>query len=158
MSVEKNGNMWAKTVMKHKELSSVKFEDISIPGLKTVCSDRDHTARRIFWGLTLAVSSIIGMKFVYDCTSHYLKNPITVNVQMRRADSLEFPVITVCNKNEYNLTALNLLWDRYENETGGVRSQDLSVLVGFVGSAKKFDQLTAHSLDFMMYEVSEVLG
>lgn len=41
----------------------------------------------------------------WDRVQRYLEEPVNVNVRITHNDSLEYPAITVCNKNIFNRTA-----------------------------------------------------
>ena len=40
---------------------------------------------------------------------YYLSTPVTVNVRVSRNDTLRFPILSLCNKNLFNMTAIAIL-------------------------------------------------
>ena len=83
--------------------------EISIPGMRAIFGHKAHVARRVTWGIILLICTTIAGVQVQDRAAFYLSTPVAVNVRVSRNDSLHFPVLTLCNKNLYNMTAMNIL-------------------------------------------------
>ena len=102
--------------------------EISIPGMRAIFGKRAHIARRITWIMILiicaafsgvqvhtrlsfsAICIMTGCCYkVHDRVSYFLSTPVAVNVRVARNASLRFPVISMCNKNSFNVTAINIL-------------------------------------------------
>ena len=46
---------------------------------------------------------------VKDRVEYYISTPVTVNVRVTMNDTLRFPVLTLCNKNIFNMSQIRLL-------------------------------------------------
>lgn len=97
---------------------------------------------------------------------YFLSTPVTVNVRVSRNDSLHFPVLSLCNKNLFNLTAMDILKNEKaaqllatDNTTVVSQSQfdkwDIPDLIGVRGyDATQVWDFIAHRMSAMIMEVS----
>lgn len=46
---------------------------------------------------------------VRDRVIYYMSTPVTVNVRVSRNETLPFPILSICNKNMFNMTAMWIL-------------------------------------------------
>ena len=74
-----------------------------------------------------------------DRVEFYSSTPVTVNVRVTMNDTLRFPVLTICNKNVFNMTQINLLEKKMKMGDDPARANwkptrtNISQLVGFQG-------------------------
>lgn len=91
-----------------------------------------------------------------DRVEYYSSTPVTVNVRVTMNDTLRFPVLTVCNKNSFNMSQIRLL----EKEmTGSVNKVEVNIsqLVGLRGmDAKQLWDVMAHDPDQFIVEVTTI--
>lgn len=98
---------------------------------------------------------------VLDRAAYYLSSPVSVNVRVSRNDSLPFPVLTLCNKNAFNVTAMRRLKASHGVGLGagggGVDRVDHLVGVGGRDARALWDALT-NDWNVMMREVRTILS
>ncbi len=101
---------------------------------------------------------------VHDRVMHYLSTPVTVNVRVSRNDTLRFPILSLCNKNLFNMTAIWILKNEKaallarENAEVIPQSQidrwDVKDLVGVRDyNITEFWNFISHSIEKMIIEV-----
>jgi hypothetical protein len=95
---------------------------------------------------------------VKDRVEFYSSTPVTVNVRVTMNDTLRFPVLTICNKNSFNMSQIRML----EAEAGLGRNSksevNISQLVGVRGmDAKQLWDVIAHDPDQIIAEVIHFL-
>lgn len=158
--------------------------------MRTVFGHNPHIARRIIWLLILIICfSIAVVQVQIDCISspsivlisrrnskskvqdrvaYFISTPVRVNVRTVINDSqIRFPVISLCNKNLFNLTAMSIL--KKEKAAELLTNYNLSVtqstidrwdipdLIGVRGyDATQVWDFTAHSIKKMSVEVSSL--
>nr|SVE77485.1 EOG090X02IW [Daphnia lumholtzi] len=124
---------------------------ISMPGIGNIFGDTNRS-RRIVWILVIVAAFVIAIIQVKDRVEYYSSTPVTVNVRVTMNDTLRFPVLTVCNKNSFNMSQIRLL----EKEvTGSVNKLEVNIsqLVGLRGmDAKQLWDLIAHDPDRFIVE------
>ncbi|XP_059480911.1 acid-sensing ion channel 2-like isoform X2 [Neocloeon triangulifer] len=91
--------------------------------------------RRVLWSVVLFVCLSLMLYQCLDRILRYTAEPVNVNVRITHNESLEFPSVTVCNKNVYNLTrALELLvGNKLLPKTATEAMVNVSILVGLNG-------------------------
>nr|SVE80001.1 EOG090X02IW [Daphnia magna] len=124
---------------------------ISMPGISNIFGDT-NLSRRIVWILVIVAAFVIAIIQVKDRVEYYSSTPVTVNVRVTMNDTLRFPVLTVCNKNSFNMSQIRLL----EKEmTGSVNKVEVNIsqLVGLRGmDAKQLWDVMAHDPDQFIVE------
>ena len=86
-----------------------------------------------------------------DRVRYFLTTPVNVNVRVTMKESLPFPVITICNKNMFNVTRIVQIGAN----SSGVSADNISSIIGLGGfDAEDVWDATAHSLDRIVVEVS----
>lgn len=93
---------------------------------------------------------------VKDRVEFYSSTPVTVNVRVTMNDTLRFPVLTICNKNSFNMSQIRML----EAEAGikrnnsGKSEVNIGQLIGVRGmDAKQLWDVIAHDPDQIIAEV-----
>ena len=79
--------------------------ECSAHGIPKVISSANFN-RKIFWLTAVIISSCI---FLYQLTvmcQDNFRHPITVNVQIRYADELQMPNVTICNSNKLKYSSV----------------------------------------------------
>ena len=86
----------------------------------------------------------------------YSSTPVTVNVRVTMNDTLRFPVLTICNKNVFNMTQINSLQKAANVKTDPrQRTTNISKLVGFQGmDIKQLWDVITHDPNQLIEEVS----
>ncbi|XP_046456628.1 acid-sensing ion channel 4-A-like [Daphnia pulex] len=125
---------------------------ISMPGIANIFGEA-HLTRRIVWILVIVSAFIIATIQVKDRVEFYSSTPVTVNVRVTMNDTLRFPVLTICNKNSFNMSQIRML----EAEAGLGRNSksevNISQLVGVRGmDAKQLWDVIAHDPDQIIAE------
>ncbi|KAK2713695.1 hypothetical protein QYM36_009538, partial [Artemia franciscana] len=136
------------------------LEEISIPGFKTIFGDRAKLPRRIMWIAVLLICALTSGFQVQDRVFYYLSFPVDVSVRVTRNSTLRFPTITICNKNEFNMSkVMSLRKEMYnlKNEAPilGIPGVDwnISELVGFKRmNAKQLWNEISHDINVMALE------
>nr|SVE86007.1 EOG090X02IW [Daphnia similis]SVE87262.1 EOG090X02IW [Daphnia similis] len=124
---------------------------ISMPGIGNIFGDT-NPSRRIVWILVIVAAFVIAIIQVKDRVEYYSSTPVTVNVRVTMNDTLRFPVLTVCNKNSFNMSQIRLL---EKQMTGSVSKLEVNIsqLVGLRGmDAKQLWDLIAHDPDQFIVE------
>ncbi|XP_046644342.1 acid-sensing ion channel 5-like isoform X2 [Daphnia pulicaria] len=89
--------------------------EISIPGMRAVFGLRSSMIRRIIWIFILITCFSICAIQVQDRVVTYMSSPVTVHVRVSRNMSLRFPVLSICNKNMFNMSAIQILKEKKAN-------------------------------------------
>lgn len=91
-----------------------------------------------------------------DRVEFYSSTPVTVNVRVTMNDTLRFPVLTICNKNSFNMSLIRMLEaEAGANRSSGAKAEvNISQLVGVRGmDAKQLWDAIAHDPDQIIAEV-----
>lgn len=65
--------------------------------------------RRLLWVFLLTICFAVMLVQMTDRVRHYLSEPVAVQVSVARNTSLTYPAITICNKNMFNVSAIQRL-------------------------------------------------
>ncbi|XP_071520525.1 acid-sensing ion channel 1B-like [Panulirus ornatus] len=134
------------------------FADISIAGMSRVCGCSCPRRQRAVWALVLLTCTALMTAQIWDRVSYYLLIPVTVNVRVTRNQTLRFPIVSFCNKNRFNMTAVSILQqDRAEalevTNDSLIRSWDLPDLLDTPGmNASYLWEFTKHQQQLMVKE------
>nr|CAG4649161.1 EOG090X02IW [Scapholeberis mucronata]SVE93500.1 EOG090X02IW [Scapholeberis mucronata] len=143
---------------------------ISMPGISNIFGQA-HVSRRIVWTVVVATAIVVATIQVKDRVEFYISTPVTVNVRVTMNDSLRFPVLTLCNKNIFNMSQIRLLKEEMLLEELAINSSrydtsilskaeawNISPLIGFRGmDAKQLWDSIAHDPNQIIEEVSPTL-
>ncbi|KAK4020490.1 hypothetical protein OUZ56_002461 [Daphnia magna] len=147
-----------------KRLNAKKtMAEISIPGMRAVFGLGSSLIRRVIWIVILITCFGIAVVQVRDRVIYYMSTPVTVNVRVSRNETLPFPILSICNKNMFNMTAMRILKTEKANlitrTNGTVLSQkeidnwDVADLVGVRGyNVLELWNFISHSLERMIIE------
>ncbi|XP_059087642.1 acid-sensing ion channel 1-like [Tigriopus californicus] len=86
---------------------------VNISGLRAATDESRHRHRRLIWVFLLTACFAVMVAQITDRVRHFLSEPVSVQVRVERNSSLTYPAITLCNKNQFNMTAINLLKSKY---------------------------------------------
>ena len=93
---------------------------------------------------------------VKDRVEFYSSTPVTVNVRVTMNDTLRFPVLTICNKNSFNMSQIRMLVAEagIKRNDSGKSEVNIGQLVGVRGmDAKQLWDVIAHDPDQIIAEV-----
>ncbi|XP_063600738.1 acid-sensing ion channel 1C-like [Penaeus indicus] len=120
--------------------------------MSRVCGSRCPWWQRAVWTLALLVCTALTAVQIWDRLTYYLLVPVTVNVRVTRNQSLRFPIVSFCNKNRFNMTAVRVLQERRGNASTR-DSWAIPDLVGTAGmSAGDAWEFTSHDKSRMIKE------
>lgn len=92
---------------------------------------------------------------VKDRVEYYSSTPVTVNVRVTMNDTLRFPILTVCNKNSFNMSRIRILQTEMTGSNVTQLQVNISHLVGLRGmDAKQLWDIIAHDPDQLIAEVT----
>jgi hypothetical protein len=95
---------------------------------------------------------------VKDRVEFYSSTPVTVNVRVTMNDTLRFPVLTICNKNSFNMSQIRMLQAEAGLGRNSKSEVNISQLVGVRGmDAKQLWDVIAHDPDQIIVEVNSFL-
>jgi hypothetical protein len=95
---------------------------------------------------------------VKDRVEFYSSTPVTVNVRVTMNDTLRFPVLTICNKNSFNMSQIRMLQAEAGLGRNSKSEVNISQLVGVRGmDAKQLWDVIAHDPDQIIAEVIHFL-
>ncbi|XP_037091317.1 acid-sensing ion channel 4-B-like [Pollicipes pollicipes] len=89
-----------------------------MPAIRIICDPAARTWRRVVWLLLLALSVAALVYSVNERLGYLFANPIQMNVKLLVNRTLYFPDLTLCNKNTFNLSAVERLFAEMLSETG----------------------------------------
>ncbi|XP_042213071.1 uncharacterized protein LOC121860102 [Homarus americanus] len=139
-----------------------RLADVSIAGMSRVCGAGCPRWQRWAWSLVLLTCTALMSAQVWDRLTYYLSTPVTVNVRVTRNQTLRFPIVSFCNKNQFNMTAVKELQEQRaallgETNASVISSWDISQLVGTNGmDASQLWVYIKHKLELMVEEVGIV--
>jgi hypothetical protein len=93
---------------------------------------------------------------VKDRVEFYSSTPVTVNVRVTMNDTLRFPVLTICNKNSFNMSQIRMLAAEagIKRNNSGKSEVNIGQLIGVRGmDAKQLWDVIAHDPDQIIAEV-----
>lgn len=68
---------------------------------------------RIIWLLLIILCFSITLAQISNRILHYMSQPVTISIQIRRNETMEFPLITVCNKFRFQKSSLHKLYREF---------------------------------------------
>ncbi|XP_043200850.1 acid-sensing ion channel 2-like [Amphibalanus amphitrite] len=94
------------------------WEEVRLPALGIILDPQARAGRRLVWLLLLALSVAALVYSVHERLGYLFANPIQMNVKLLVNRTLYFPDLTLCNRNAFNLTAVELHFGQMLRETG----------------------------------------
>ncbi|XP_050719585.1 acid-sensing ion channel 4-like [Eriocheir sinensis] len=135
-----------------------RFAEISIAGMSRACVSSCPRAQRGVWTLALLTCTALMTAQVWDRLTYYLSTPVTVNVRVTRNQTLRFPIVSFCNKNRFNMTAVRQMQEERAERLGETNSSEVAtwdipdLLDDEDMDAAKVWTRTSHGLDRMVKE------
>ena len=145
-----------KAARKQSVVSLCDYRMVTIGGVKTISSSHAHWLHRVFWAALVLFCACVAATWIYDRGCYYFSAPVTVNVNVIRPRQLDFPAVTICNKNLVNVTALKLLWGGFYNSNISYPEMLHTVLGGNGLTSKQVLNLISHDIHHMIQEVREL--
>ncbi|XP_045121814.1 degenerin-like protein del-10 [Portunus trituberculatus] len=140
------------------------FAEISIAGMSRACVSSCPRVQRGVWTLALLTCTALMMAQVWDRVTYYLSTPVTVNVRVTRNQTLRFPIVSFCNKNRFNMTAVRQIQEERASRLGETNASvvsgwDLPHLIDDANmDAMEVWARSSHSLGNMVKEEAHVGG
>ena len=94
------------------------WEEVRLPALRIILDPQARVCRRLVWLLLLALSIAALVYSVHERLGYLFANPIQMNVKLLVNRTLYFPDLTLCNRNAFNLTAVEHHFMSMLRETG----------------------------------------
>ena len=94
------------------------WEEVRLPALRIILDPQARPCRRLAWLLLLALSVAALVYSVHERLGYLFANPIQMNVKLLVNRTLYFPDLTLCNRNSFNLSAVEHHFQQMLNETG----------------------------------------
>ncbi|CAB3374970.1 Hypothetical predicted protein [Cloeon dipterum] len=131
------------------------FKQVSVAGIDAALDRHSPLLRRLLWACVLVICMTLMMAQCLNRVFRYLEEPVNVNVRVTYNESLEYPSLTLCNRNSFNATAALEMLINYQMLPPDATEADanISMLVGVDGLTPTtiWDRL-AHRLDVIVTE------
>uniref|UniRef100_A0A1I7RP83 Amiloride-sensitive sodium channel n=1 Tax=Bursaphelenchus xylophilus TaxID=6326 RepID=A0A1I7RP83_BURXY len=100
--VDKDGEVVGEVVVGNGMIEMLKDSDIE--GVRHLSDDR--FSARLLWGIVIVVFLCLAIYQIATQVRLFLKTPISTNIEAHYPAEVPFPVIAICNNNQYRLTYL----------------------------------------------------
>ncbi|XP_059480902.1 acid-sensing ion channel 4-B-like [Neocloeon triangulifer] len=150
-----NENISTRGKGKQRTLAWRSFKQVSVAGIDAALDRHSPLLRRLLWGCVLIICMTLMMAQCLNRVYRYLEEPVNVNVRVTHNQSLEYPSVTVCNRNSFNVTAAleMLIENKLLPPQATEKDANISNLVGVNGlTPTKIWERLAHNMDVFVTE------
>ena len=105
-----------------KQQTSDLCESLSTHGIPSIIRSKYFLAK-IFWSFLTVTSLICAIYFVVQSVLGYLEYNVLTQVRLVTNDSLEFPVVTICNRNQLATNHSVALFNKLNKPLLGFRQE-----------------------------------